>query len=300
MTARVLLGDIVITEVSYAAPEVQVSALDAYADVSYPDVYAAASYVDVQLAAEVTMPDIISVEVVELSDLATILFEKAQADTVASSDQITTVGFDKALADLLTAPDAFSFAQAKTFVDSQPVEDLYASLFAKAPINETLAPPTDEVVLQPQKGLAEALAPWEFMIRAVDKALTDSVESTDIQTTEFSKALDETQSTDDTTQYALEKPLEDASEPVDAITAFDVGMALFDESVLIDNMDGDIEYFIVKLIGELLSVSDENVVDFQGNKSDNVATSDGGSLLAQSYCDITYFAEDYVGESRTF
>ncbi len=146
MTARVLLG----------------------ADVSYPDVYAAASYVDVQLTAEVTMPDIISVEVVELSDLATILFEKAQADTIASSDQITTVGFEKAQADTIASSDQITT----------------------------------------------------------------------------------------------------------------VGFA--------------------KLIGELLSVSDENIVDFQGNKSDNVATSDGGSLLAQSYCDITYFAEDYVGESRTF
>lgn len=33
---------------------------------------------------------------------------------------------------------------------------------------------------------------------------------------------------------------------------------------------------------------------------DQAAASDSGSLRMQDYCDFTYFAEDYVGESRVF
>jgi len=34
--------------------------------------------------------------------------------------------------------------------------------------------------------------------------------------------------------------------------------------------------------------------------SETMSTSDSGLVVAQNYCDITYFAADYVGESRTF
>jgi hypothetical protein len=33
---------------------------------------------------------------------------------------------------------------------------------------------------------------------------------------------------------------------------------------------------------------------------DSTSASDAGILISQDYCDITYFAEDYVGTSRTF
>ena len=35
-------------------------------------------------------------------------------------------------------------------------------------------------------------------------------------------------------------------------------------------------------------------------RSDSAAFTDSGDLRSQSYCDFTYFAEDYVGASRTF
>ena len=35
-------------------------------------------------------------------------------------------------------------------------------------------------------------------------------------------------------------------------------------------------------------------------KSESTLFSDTGSLRSQGYCDFTYFAEDYVGASRTF
>lgn len=49
-------------------------------------------------------------------------------------------------------------------------------------------------------------------------------------------------------------------------------------------------------------VSSSDLVLLLSSKSvqDTVSSSDSGYLFSQSYCDLTYFAEDYVGEYRTF
>lgn len=49
-------------------------------------------------------------------------------------------------------------------------------------------------------------------------------------------------------------------------------------------------------------VSSSDLVLLLSGKSiqDTVLSSDSGYLFSQSYCDLTYFAEDYVGEYRTF
>jgi hypothetical protein len=49
-------------------------------------------------------------------------------------------------------------------------------------------------------------------------------------------------------------------------------------------------------------VSSSDLVLLLSGKSiqDTVSSSDSGYLFSQSYCDLTYFAEDYAGEYRTF
>jgi hypothetical protein len=51
---------------------------------------------------------------------------------------------------------------------------------------------------------------------------------------------------------------------------------------------------------DTVSSSDATTLSTDKLFSETMSTSDSGSLIAQNYCDITYFAEDYVGESRTF
>ena len=50
------------------------------------------------------------------------------------------------------------------------------------------------------------------------------------------------------------------------------------------------------------TVSVVDVYNLSSNKGllESLSLSDSGTLISQGYCDITYFAEDYVGESRTF
>ena len=50
----------------------------------------------------------------------------------------------------------------------------------------------------------------------------------------------------------------------------------------------------------VVSTSDITTVTNTKGLSDSLSSSDSGTLISQGYCDITYFAEDYVGESRTF
>ena len=47
-------------------------------------------------------------------------------------------------------------------------------------------------------------------------------------------------------------------------------------------------------------IIDAQVVQFAKVSSDSGVASDSGNLRSQSYCNFTYFAEDYVGASRTF
>lgn len=49
-----------------------------------------------------------------------------------------------------------------------------------------------------------------------------------------------------------------------------------------------------------VSTSDNSVVSNDKGLSDSFSLADSGTLISQGYCDITYFAEDYVGEFRTF
>jgi hypothetical protein len=65
-------------------------------------------------------------------------------------------------------------------------------------------------------------------------------------------------------------------------------------------MDGDLTYAFVKVIGEILTIPDLQIIDFSTQKADNIAIASSGVLSMQDYCDITYFLEDYVGLSRTF
>jgi len=59
---------------------------------------------------------------------------------------------------------------------------------------------------------------------------------------------------------------------------------------------------VTKPFADSVSTSDSfsRTVDYNRSFSDSVSTSSSGSLRSQGYCDFTYFAEDYVGYSRTF
>lgn len=51
---------------------------------------------------------------------------------------------------------------------------------------------------------------------------------------------------------------------------------------------------------ELIAVTQQALKSLSLVKQESALTTDGGSIRSQGYCDFSYFAEDFVGASRTF
>lgn len=360
MPIDVIRSKIVIAGLSYIQPVFQ------------------ADYLQIRVIAEVTMPDVLNVDIVTPTDLVTLSTTKALSDTtngfVDRLSYINTKGF----VDLFTVADASDiiFAMQKTLSDTQGLTDFSIRAVEKG-LAESLAS-VDLAAKAFTKPLFDAVTGiYDDVARSTGKGLTDSFTMEDSVDIEYwiEKNLAETQAIADLAAITSDKPFIDSSaisdsiantaqkglddllnSPIDSISAIDVvkglsesqaiadsiqttlifirdvadtlvssdlaaltsifenseilatsdddtlsvSKGLTEELNLIDNMDGDIEYNIVKLVGELLASTDSPAIAFATQMSDNAVTSSSGVLAMQDYSDITYFLEDYVGTSRTF
>lgn len=112
----------------------------------------------------------------------------------------------------------------------------------------------------------------------------------------------------------------------DEVNTFALTKALFDQATVTDDLDGeattqdDQEMQFAKVTGNIAAatdvlnlavnynraftdsygVTDSDVLNFGKRPSDTTSMTDVGSLRSQGFADFTYFAEDYVGASRTF
>jgi hypothetical protein len=62
--------------------------------------------------------------------------------------------------------------------------------------------------------------------------------------------------------------------------------------------DQEVQFF--KNTTNTVGITDAAALQLGISLSEAPAATDSGLIVSQGYCDITYFAEDYVGESRTF
>lgn len=227
MSAKVLIPTAILLSVAYVQPTAQPTYVEPSAQVSYVEASAAPSWVDVQVTAEVTMPDVLAVEIINPVD-------------VVSKETI------------------------KQFADSFGVSE-------------------DQLVQVVQKVVAEAVTPTDVVnvLLIYQRTFTDAFAALDALSYEIDKNLADYFATADSISFSTSKEFADS-----------VGM--------VDNMDTDIQYLIIKTISELVYTSDTHIIEAVLAKADSVTVGSSGLLVMQDYCDITYFAEDYVGQSRTF
>jgi hypothetical protein len=84
-------------------------------------------------------------------------------------------------------------------------------------------------------------------------------------------------------------------------TAFSISKALADSFALNDLSDANgPDWSFSDYTNNTVSTSDSSVVSNDKGLSDSLSLADSGTLISQGYCDLTYFAEDYVGDYRTF
>ena len=214
------------------------------------------------------------------SDSNVLLVNKANADSFTVPDSVAR-GFTKARTDL------FSLADSKSFSLARPASDLI-----------TL---TDSARRTSTKALADSFTQADALNRSFTKARTDSFTLSDTSTRVATKRLVDSFNQSDSNTKAFVKARADAFAFTEFISrsltrTIQDGFAMNDSADLVDG----ITYQTVKYINNLAFVTDAKVLSPSLSKTDTVSLVSAGSLTSQSYCDLSYFAQDYVGNSRTF
>lgn len=153
------------------------------------------------------------------------------------------------------------------------------------------------------KNLADVAALAEQISLGTSKSAADTQTLNDVIfiATTFNRAFSDTASFSDATDLSVSKVLLDSVSETDAATLA-VTKLIADSLAMVDSVVGiaftDAEDDALAI--DDLGVDDDPAWNLGKNLADTTSTSDSGLLIMQDYCDITYFAEDYVGQSRTF
>jgi hypothetical protein len=272
--------------------------------VSYIEAGFEASWTDVAVFAEVTFPDLLSVDVINPLDIVTKQVSKLNTDSFSGSDTLVQT-FEKALVDIITITEGpeFTYTYGARESDTQALADAFR--YAKSKL---LAPETlhlidnmdgniefalikvigelqllqEEISNNLGKNLADSVAPTDVFSKflTIVRAFTEELVSSDDTTKNFSKLLADEQSNTDSAALNHNKPLADES------TALEDSYWHF--------------YLAVFGVDETLSTSDIFLSEriYGRFPVDAVNLGDGGVLSMQDYTSITYFAADYVGVGR--
>ena len=161
----------------------------------------------------------------------------------------------------------------------------------------------DATTLAITKQLADIVDLAEQISLTTNKNLADSTAFSDLVTLAmtFNRDFADTASFSDVASKSVGKDFADSTIQDDAATVA-VAKLIADSLAIVDSVVGIsfVDQENDALAIDDLGIDDDPAWDLGKNLSEAVSTSDSGLLIMQDYCDITYFAEDYVGLSRTF
>jgi hypothetical protein len=297
--------------------------------VSYTEVACQPSWTDVSVFAEVTFPDVLSVEIVTPVDRPFKLLSRPVADGFnANTDSLVQL-FQKTLADIITVTEGpeFTYIYGARESETQALADAFR--YAK---NKILAPETlyliDNMDGNIEFAMVKVIGELQLLQDAISNNLgknvaesteltdvfssflitirefADALESSDtLEYKDFFKGLFETPTPIDVISFAHAKPLADTTEPLSHIANH-----LF-KIVLGSNYDYTLPYpepayfaqnYVGGEVGEELSMSDTFLSEriYGRFPADAVNLGASGVLNIQNYASTTYFSEDYVGVGR--
>lgn len=271
---------------------------------SYVNLVGELRYINLQAAnvyADPTPPDRWVNDIQVTADSLAITFAKISADTVALLDA-HVFATHKRVADTFSASAVSRFTFGKRASDSQSVSDQIQSLTVG-------------------KGLSDIQAIADALQRSMALAKVDSVSANDIRQYSLSKPLQDSFSSTDSASLGFLASKADSFSTSDFL--FNDFSKLLSDVALADDrfsIEDELQQSIGKSLADSFNVSDafsytvnfnrsfsetEYLIDSQDisflkGLSDLTSTSDSGALRMTDYADISYFAEDYVGVSRTF
>jgi hypothetical protein len=216
-----------------------------------------------------------------LSDTApTFLYQLAYTHSVSLQETFRTV-FSKALVDSAGTADATQFNLGKHSADVFYVPDSISRDTSKALFDSFTH--TDLVAKDAGKSLVDSFPLSDFAFRDTFKVFSDDFSHSDSLSRVVDKGVFDSLVLSDFSSRIIGRVIND-------------GVAMNDSADLADN----ITYQAVKYINNLVFVADTSTRAWDTNKADSVSLVSSGILSSQNYCDLSYFAEDYVGISRTF
>ena len=185
----------------------------------------------------------------------------------------------------------------------RPVLDAYLDTTGQFKFIMDVFTVPDDTSIVFSKRLEHAAVLTDDATLAVTKALNDSIgfSETFVRTLVFIRDFDDSFLTSDAHTFAVDKVLLDGFAFTEH-TAFDVvklltdGVAMNDTSSAVDGS----QFSFSKYITNVAFALDTTTIEAQKSLPETVSGVDSGYLRGQGYCDFTYFAEDYVGYSRTF
>jgi hypothetical protein len=156
-------------------------------------------------------------------------------------------------------------------------------------------------------GYFKTATPDDFSVSDVntlstDKGLSDSAVMSDtlVAVLIFIRDFADTTSLADTKTLLISPAYSDAVTASET-QAFSISKALADSFALNDLSDvAGPDWVFSDYTNNAVSTSDSAVITQDKGYADSLSTADSGTLISQGYCDLTYFAEDYVGYNFTF
>jgi hypothetical protein len=243
-----------------------------------------------------------------------------EAVVLVAAVALDKAGLYKYARDVVVVSEGKSFSLSRSLSDTTPVSDT-SSLSLELPRADSVSS-SDTTTTEAQKGLFDATSVDSAQAYSFTRgAETDSVSPSDTDVYVFGKGLFETPTITEAARYGLARPLADSYGVSDASSnVFSTSRAdeaaigdIFDKQLtyqrslsdafgLNDNFGaGDgIAFVWERVIANVAIMGDNSAIALQYGKSDGTVIVESGSLVSQGYCDPTYFAEDYVGDSRSF
>jgi len=161
---------------------------------------------------------------------------------------------------------------------------------------------TDGKVISFTKSPTESISLVDAFFRNTSLAKTDSVSLSDVLESLllFVRLFNEPISLSDASTRSTNKVNSDSVATSDTKT-FALTKYLADSFSLNDLSDvNGATISFADFTNNVISASDARFLTSSKLSQDSVSLSDSGYLFSQRYCDLTYFAEDYVGAYRTF
>lgn len=223
-------------------------------------------------------------------------------ETIGADDSLV-LSFSKPFADAVVFLDtpALSFVTAKAETISASDGSVLALALGKT---ETISIADTNALAFTFGIVAEDVAASDLSILSTQKPVADTVSFSDatLVTLIFLRDFFDTVTLADTAAFSFVPDTK-----VEAVTSGDSNSYVFDQFLteafamndLADVGDG-ISFEFIDFTANVVTITEAAVINTAPSATDSFSLSDAGVGSIQDYCDITYFAEDYVGIQFTF